>query len=81
MKFLCLNLWLGQVCTDDTNDGGHSMIIQGSLVDKQNNVLPVLQSIFRYCHMYCLCGVQPALELEHLEKELLHEIQLRYAVT
>ena len=28
MKFLCLNLWLGEVCTDDANDDdGQSMIV------------------------------------------------------
>ena len=42
MKFLCLNLWLGEVCTDDANnddandDDGQSMIVLGSLVDKPN---------------------------------------------
>ena len=44
MKFLCLTLCQGEVCTDDdnnandanTNDDGQSMIVQGSLVDKPN---------------------------------------------
>ena len=42
MKFLCLTLWLGGVCTDDTNNGanddnnGQSMIVEGSLVNKPN---------------------------------------------
>ena len=47
MKFVCLNLWLGEVCTDghadadanaDTNDdhARQSMIGKGSLVDKPN---------------------------------------------
>ena len=41
MKFLCLILWLGWVCTDDVNtddaadaEGAQSMIVYGSLVDK-----------------------------------------------
>ena len=43
MRFLCLTLWQGEVCTDDddddaddTNDNGQSMIVQGPLVDKPN---------------------------------------------
>ena len=43
MKFLCLNLWLGEVYTDtntdaNTNDAddAQSMIVQGPLVDKPN---------------------------------------------
>ena len=43
MKFLSLSLCQGEVCTDDDNnantndDGqGQSMIVKGSLVDKQN---------------------------------------------
>ena len=36
MKFLCLTLCQGEVCTDDTNDNGQSMIVYGSLVDKPN---------------------------------------------
>ena len=50
MKFLCLSLWQGEVCTDDdanyanntnaddanANDDGQSMIVQGSLVDNPN---------------------------------------------
>ena len=43
VKFLCLNLWLGEVCTDDANannvdanNDAQSMIVQGSLVDKPN---------------------------------------------
>ena len=43
MKFLCLTLWQGKVCTDDdandddtnTNDNRQSMI-EGSLADKRN---------------------------------------------
>ena len=37
IKFLGSNLWLGEVCTDDTNwmQDGQSMIVQG-LVDKPN---------------------------------------------
>ena len=35
MKFLCLNLWLGEVCTDDANnDDAQSMT--GSGTDSQN---------------------------------------------
>ena len=48
MKFLCLTLCQGKVCTDDddtndtnnddanASDDGQSMIVQGSLVDKKN---------------------------------------------
>ena len=42
MKFLCLTLCQGEVCTYDTNDtnadnaNGQSMIVKGSLVDKPN---------------------------------------------
>ena len=37
MKFLCLTLWQGEVCTDDANDyDGQNMIVQGPLVDKLN---------------------------------------------
>ena len=41
MKFVCLNVWLGEVCTDNANnaninDDGQCMIIQGALVDKPN---------------------------------------------
>ena len=43
MKFLCLSLCQGKVCTDDANDDnananddGQSMIVEGSLVDKPN---------------------------------------------
>ena len=43
MKFTCLNLWLEEVCTDDTNANNDddkmyikSMIVYGSLVDKPN---------------------------------------------
>ena len=43
MKFLCLTMGQGEVCTDnaDTNNtddanDGQSMIVQGSLVDKPN---------------------------------------------
>ena len=44
MKFLCLTLWQGEVCTDDddanddanANNDGKSMIVLGSLVDKPN---------------------------------------------
>ena len=41
VKFLCLALWLGEVCTDDAdandtvNDDEQSMIVEGSLVDKR----------------------------------------------
>ena len=47
MKFLRLTLWQGQVCTDDNthtndnanaNDDRQSMIVQGSLVDKVNEL-------------------------------------------
>ena len=49
MKFLCLTLWQGEVCTDnntndnDANDDGQSMIEKGSLVDKP--IEPKIQSI------------------------------------
>ena len=42
MKFLCLSLWLGEVCTDDANDedandhNRQSMTVKGSLVDNPN---------------------------------------------
>ena len=42
MKFLCLTLCQGEMCTDNdanTNDNannGQSMIVKGSLVDKPN---------------------------------------------
>ena len=45
MKFLCLNMWLEEVCRDNTNDNDddaktthdrQSMILYGSLVDKPN---------------------------------------------
>ena len=42
MKFLCLILCQGEVCTDndtntdDANDNGQSMFVLGSLVDKPN---------------------------------------------
>ena len=40
MKFLCLTLFLGEVCTDVNADtktpNEQSMIVQGSLVDKPN---------------------------------------------
>ena len=43
MKFVCLNLWLQEVCRDDTNnananddDDAQSMIVEGFLVDKPN---------------------------------------------
>ena len=37
MKVLCLNLWLGEVCTDEDKDNNaQRMIVQGSLVDKPN---------------------------------------------
>ena len=40
MKFLCLTMCQGEVCTDDANaddaNDGQSMIVQGSLVDKPN---------------------------------------------
>ena len=42
MKFICLTLWLGEVCTDanaddaNTDNDAQSMIVQGSLVDKPN---------------------------------------------
>ena len=41
MKFLCLTLWQGEICTDDANaananDNGQSMIVLGFLVDKPN---------------------------------------------
>ena len=42
MKFVCLTLCQGEVCTDDdandddANDDGQSMIVKGSLVDKPN---------------------------------------------
>ena len=44
MKFVCLNLWLGEVCTDDNaddDDDAQSMIVSGSLADKQNEKLPL----------------------------------------
>ena len=47
MKFVCLHVWLGEVCTDDTNDTTNatitttihdeeSMIEKGFLVDQPN---------------------------------------------
>ena len=42
MKFLCLTLCQGEVCTDDVtnadanNDDGQFMIVKGCLVDKPN---------------------------------------------
>ena len=42
IKFLCLTMCQGEVCTDDdandanANDDGQSMIVSGSLVDKPN---------------------------------------------
>ena len=46
MKFVCLKLWLEEVCTDDANDAdsnddantkdAQSMIVLVSLVDKPN---------------------------------------------
>ena len=44
MKFLCLTLCQGEVCTDDDDDAnanandGQSMIANGSLVDKPNEL-------------------------------------------
>ena len=42
MKFLSLNLWPGEVCTDDNgdyddDDDEKSMIVLSSLVDKPND--------------------------------------------
>ena len=41
VKFLCLTLWQGEVCTDDDADDanandGQSMIVQDPLVDQPN---------------------------------------------
>ena len=53
IKFLCLTLCQGEVCTDDeanngtndnANDDGQFMIVSGSLVDKPNEPKTPLQS-------------------------------------
>ena len=44
MKFLCLTMCQGEVCTDDANDDGQSMIVQGSLVDKPNE--PIIKLVW-----------------------------------
>ena len=43
MKFLCLTLCQGEVCTDDNDNANidiQSMVVEGSLVDKPNEPKP-----------------------------------------
>ena len=48
VKFLCLTLCQGEVCTDDDDDAndGQSMVVEGSLVDKPNE--PKNNSFFQH---------------------------------
>ena len=70
MKFLCLTLCQGEVCTDHANDDNananvdrQSMIVQGSLVDKpneprticQNHYLHIWRDICAYVNIKFLC--------------------------
>ena len=54
IKFLCLTLCKGKMCTDDAdadtidadaNDDGQFMIVQGSLVDQPNEPKTVSQNV------------------------------------
>ena len=53
MKFLCLTMCQGEMCTDDANNAnadanvnnGQSMIVQGSLVDKPNEPKSTKKSV------------------------------------
>ena len=51
MKFLCLTMCQGKVCTDDNANDKQSMIVQGSLVDKPNEPKIVSEMQTKSCEL------------------------------